>query len=58
MTHFKQINTQYNYLIYISINLVLNTSKLSSFPVAQLVEHGASNAKIMGSAKIKCKTVT
>ncbi len=37
---------------------------LFSFPVAQMVEHGASNAKIMGSIPrekqelIKCKTVT
>ncbi len=30
--------------------------KLSCFPVAQLVEHGVSNAKIMGSIPRESKT--
>ncbi len=36
--------------------LNMNHSKNHSFPVAQLVEHGASNAKIMGSIPRESKS--
>ncbi len=37
-------------------NLLLNRIGHYSFPVAQLVEHGASNAKIMGSIPRESKS--
>ncbi len=36
--------------------IYLNGLKRISFPVAQLVEHGASNAKIMGSIPRESKS--
>ncbi len=39
-------------LFFIFINININTG----FPVAQMVEHGASNAKIMGSIPRESKS--
>ncbi len=57
-----------NLLAYLAmpggLALTCTASVLHRFPVAQMVEHGTSNAKIMGSIPreskklIKCKTVT
>ncbi len=35
---------------------LVNTSKIKIFPVAQLVEHGVNNAKIMGSIPRESKS--
>ncbi len=35
---------------------LFNTLKIVGFPVAQMVEHGASNAKIMGSIPRESKS--
>ncbi len=37
-------------------NILLKSFKAQSFPVAQMVEHGASNAKIMGSIPRESKS--
>ncbi len=42
----------------ITVKCIINVffSKSCSFPVAQMVEHGASNAKIMGSIPRESKS--
>ncbi len=41
---------------FLNFNLVLSFTLYLGFPVAQMVEHGASNAKIMGSIPRESKS--
>ncbi len=39
-----------------TLNIIIISSSSISIPVAQMVEHGASNAKIMGSIPRESKS--
>ncbi len=46
---FSYITPKFSYITRVQKVYLITVERSISFPVAQMVEHGASNAKIMGS---------
>ncbi len=55
-THNKESKFTSLQIVYFLTNCLLSYKELSAFLIAQMVEHGASNAKIMGSIPRESKS--